>query len=174
MRAGDALWTDDRIALLEQMRASGASAAAIAKRLGVSRSAVLGKIFRLRRPSAKKQQAAAQASLKSAAPKRHRADPPRRRGISLLELTNDTCRWPHGEPGRPGFFFCGEPGADLESGRPYCARHARRAYSRAANLTEEDSSPVIAVRDSPPTVPLHARRSYVWRALVKYPASRGK
>jgi hypothetical protein len=26
------------------------------------------------------------------------------------------------------FHFCGAPGADLEGGRPYCERHARRAY----------------------------------------------
>ena len=50
------------------------------------------------------------------------------RGKSLLELTNDCCRWPHGRPGTPTFFFCGALGGDLEHGMPYCARHARRAY----------------------------------------------
>jgi hypothetical protein len=43
-------------------------------------------------------------------------------------LTNDSCRWPHGQPGTKTFHFCGAPGADLEGGRPYCERHARRAY----------------------------------------------
>jgi hypothetical protein len=47
---------------------------------------------------------------------------------SLLELTNITCRWPHGRPGTDRFFFCGAPEADLERGIPYCARHMQRAY----------------------------------------------
>src|SRR5258706_5297856 len=28
---------------------------------------------------------------------------------SLLELTEETCRWPIGDPGQPDFFFCGGP-----------------------------------------------------------------
>lgn len=178
MRA-DSAWAHSRVAILKQMWADGATAAAIAECLGISRSAVLGKIFRLRLRAGKKEQAAAQAPCEPATPKRRRAvrqrrqrrlSRPRRRGISLLELTNATCRWPHGEPGRRGFFFCGAPGADLEGGRPYCACHARRAYSGAAISAEDGGSPVV--RNSPPIAPLHARRSYVWRALVKHPAQR--
>src|SRR5580698_1288727 len=45
----DKTWTDERIAILKQMWAEGATAVAIADRLGgLSRSAVLGKIFRSR------------------------------------------------------------------------------------------------------------------------------
>jgi GcrA cell cycle regulator len=48
MRAAD-LWTRERTAVLEKLWAEGATARAIADRLGgVSRAAVLGKIFRLR------------------------------------------------------------------------------------------------------------------------------
>ena len=65
-------------------------------------------------------------------PIKHRANRPHRRqwhrGKRLFELTNDSCRWPHGQPGTKAFHFCGAPGADLEGGRPYCERHARRAY----------------------------------------------
>jgi GcrA cell cycle regulator len=46
---------------------------------------------------------------------------------TLLELTNKCCRWPLGRQGGKGYFFCGAV-ADLESGRPYCERHMRRAY----------------------------------------------
>lgn len=159
---GDKLWTSGRIATLKQMWADGATAAAIAECLGVSRSAVLGKIFRLRRRAP----ASVGVSLQPH-PKQ-----PQRGGIRLLELTNGTCRFPIGEPGTRTFFFCGAPGADLEGGRPYCVRHTRRAYSGAANLTEDGGPSVIAVRDLPPIAPLYARRSYVWRALVKHPASR--
>lgn len=163
MRADD-VWANNRIAILKQMWADGATAAAIAECLGISRSAVLGKIFRLRR----------RATGAAVEPLQPHPKQPQRRGISLLELTNETCRFPSGKPGTRSFFFCGAPGADLEGGRPYCALHARRAYSSAANVSEDDDSPIIAIRNSPPIAPLHARRSNVWRALVKHPASRGR
>jgi GcrA cell cycle regulator len=43
----------------------------------------------------------------------------------LLELTENTCRWPIGDPGNPDFFFCG---GQTISSLPYCAFHARLAY----------------------------------------------
>jgi GcrA cell cycle regulator len=196
----DKIWTDKRIASLKQMWADGATAAAIAERLGgLSRSAVLGKIHRLRPSVAKKKRVAAkalhtQAALQRRRPARRIVPPPsppspqppqlppprlrpqasRRRGKSLLELTNDDCRWPHGEPGTRGFFFCGAPGADLEGGKAYCVHHARRAYGSAENAAPEDESSIIAVRNSPSIAPLDASRRYVWRAPVKHPAPRWK
>jgi GcrA cell cycle regulator len=44
---------------------------------------------------------------------------------SLLELTEETCRWPIGDPGQADFFFCG---GHTVSGLPYCAYHSRVAY----------------------------------------------
>ena len=44
---------------------------------------------------------------------------------SLLELTEETCRWPIGDPGTPDFFFCGGP---TITSLPYCAYHSRVAY----------------------------------------------
>ena len=49
---------------------------------------------------------------------------------TLLELTEDTCHWPIGDPGSPDFFFCG--GKSLSS-LPYCAHHSRVAYQPAAD-----------------------------------------
>jgi hypothetical protein len=43
---------------------------------------------------------------------------------SLLELTDDTCRWPVGDPCAADFFFCGAPPLP---GKPYCAAHCARA-----------------------------------------------
>ena len=179
MRADDA-WTDDQIAILKQMWASGATAAAIASHLGgVSRSAVLGKILRLRaaEPLAVADQTLS--ALQRRRPDRQEAPSaqprlkkPSRRGVSLLELTNQTCRFPHGEPGAREFFFCGAPDADLEGGRPYCARHARLAYSSAAVSVEDDDKSVIALRHSPSIAPSVSPRRYVWRAPVKHPAPR--
>jgi GcrA cell cycle regulator len=51
-------------------------------------------------------------------------DIPHTQRRSLLELTDDTCRWPVGDPSAPDFFFCGaQPLLD----RPYCAAHWARA-----------------------------------------------
>jgi GcrA cell cycle regulator len=49
---------------------------------------------------------------------------------SILELTEQTCRWPVGDPGSSEFFFCG--GAALTT-LPYCAYHSRLAYQPAAD-----------------------------------------
>lgn len=46
--------------------------------------------------------------------------------ISILQLTERTCRWPIGDPATSEFGFCGaskEPG-----GAPYCPYHCRIAY----------------------------------------------
>ena len=44
---------------------------------------------------------------------------------SLLELNEETCHWPIGDPGSADFFFCG---GRTVSGLPYCAHHSRIAY----------------------------------------------
>jgi len=44
---------------------------------------------------------------------------------TILELTEQTCRWPIGDPGTTDFFFCGGNTVD---GLPYCAYHSRLAY----------------------------------------------
>lgn len=38
------------------------------------------------------------------------------------------CDWPHGEPGTPGFRFCGAERGDVLS--PYCADHYRQSRSQ--------------------------------------------
>jgi GcrA cell cycle regulator len=50
---------------------------------------------------------------------------PEDKRISLLQLSEQTCKWPIGDPLAKDFYFCG--GHALESG-PYCDFHSRRAY----------------------------------------------
>ncbi len=45
--------------------------------------------------------------------------------LHIMNLTESTCRWPVGEPGTEGFYFCGARSA---TGMPYCTHHARMAY----------------------------------------------
>ncbi len=48
---------------------------------------------------------------------------------ALLDLTDDTCRFPIGDPGTPRFAFCGGMAV---SGLPYCGGHCRIAYQAPA------------------------------------------
>jgi GcrA cell cycle regulator len=143
-------WTDERIADLTKRWADGESAAQIAMAFGgaLSRCAVLGKIHRLGvpkrrtiaarvgRPRAAGAAKAKPEAMRSAAPRRPRlaarplcaavASAPSARAterrLQLVDLEADSCRWPHGDPRAPDFFFCGDAG---EPGMSYCGRHCR-------------------------------------------------
>lgn len=54
---------------------------------------------------------------------------------SVLQINEQTCKWPIGDPGRPDFFFCGRKS---DSGIPYCAYHARIAYQPSADRKARD------------------------------------
>jgi GcrA cell cycle regulator len=45
--------------------------------------------------------------------------------ISLMELTERTCKWPIGDPATPDFYFCGLP---VQQGKPYCEAHVGVAF----------------------------------------------
>ncbi|WP_321831054.1 GcrA family cell cycle regulator [Thalassovita sp.] len=45
--------------------------------------------------------------------------------LSLLELTERTCKWPVGDPATDDFWFCGLP---VQSGKPYCEAHVGVAF----------------------------------------------
>ena len=50
------------------------------------------------------------------------------RNISLMELTERTCKWPLGDPATDSFSFCGLPAM---AGKPYCEAHAGVAFQPA-------------------------------------------
>ncbi|MEM6306001.1 MAG: GcrA family cell cycle regulator [Pseudomonadota bacterium] len=45
--------------------------------------------------------------------------------ISLMELTERTCKWPVGDPATEEFWFCGLP---VQQGKPYCEAHVGVAF----------------------------------------------
>ncbi|MFD1882230.1 GcrA family cell cycle regulator [Paracoccus pacificus] len=47
------------------------------------------------------------------------------RKLSLMELTERTCKWPIGDPATDKFWFCGLPS---QSGKPYCETHVAVAF----------------------------------------------
>ncbi len=48
---------------------------------------------------------------------------------TIATLTNESCRWPVGDPSTPSFFFCGHPSANIAERQPYCHAHAQRAFA---------------------------------------------
>ena len=148
MPANAPTWTDERVELLKNRFEAGRSCREIAGEIGVSRNAVIGKLSRLNltressgdapRP-ARKDAAKGRAAktvprlqyqmLKAlyGAPQPAADDAPIHDGhcCSLLELSEERCRWPISTPGADDFCFCGNTPVE---GLPYCAGHSRLAY----------------------------------------------
>lgn len=53
--------------------------------------------------------------------------PPTCEPVDFLDLRNDTCRFPIGDPRHESFGYCGAPSL---VGKPYCNHHHRIAYVR--------------------------------------------
>jgi len=47
------------------------------------------------------------------------------RRLTLMELTERTCKWPVGDPATENFWFCGLP---TQAGKPYCEAHVGVAF----------------------------------------------
>jgi GcrA cell cycle regulator len=62
---------------------------------------------------------------------------PRRQRRSLFELSDDTCRWPVGDPKSSRFFFCG---AHPLRNEPYCTEHCARAYRHLRDVPQRVSA----------------------------------
>jgi GcrA cell cycle regulator len=140
-------WTSERIALLKNRIDAGLSCAQIAREIGVSRNAVIGKVNRLGLTlfrSITGGRAERTGAPKIARPRivtQHRilralrAPQPQLAFVeevvdsanrcSLLELQQWHCRWPINDPGAEDFGFCGNRQVD---GLSYCPAHSRMAY----------------------------------------------
>jgi GcrA cell cycle regulator len=146
-------WTPDRVAALKRLHEAGLTCSEMAREIGVTRNAVIGKISRLglSRPQGEappRREPRAQAKPRRSQPRILRLlraeafspaeDEPNDDGqrTSLFELSPQNCRWPIGSPGADDFGFCGnEPVA----GFPYCPRHARMAYQSTARRVVQRS-----------------------------------
>ena len=53
---------------------------------------------------------------------------PMSRHLKLIELSEQTCKWPNGDPLSEEFSFCGN---NSEESGPYCRYHSRIAYQPA-------------------------------------------
>jgi GcrA cell cycle regulator len=158
MIAHAATWTSERVEQLKSCFDAGLSCSQIAREIGVTRNAVIGKMNRLglSRPKdlianlPKRQRAARSVRARAwrpdiwgrdedaadqtlivagAGPQAAAEAIPRGPGCSLLDLSQGKCRWPISEPGAEDFCYCGN--AAIE-GLPYCPGHARMAYRPGA------------------------------------------
>lgn len=59
--------------------------------------------------------------------------------LSLLQLTDSTCKFPIGDPQEEGFGFCGASPRDDD---PYCEYHCRLAYQPAGERRKDRSGKV--------------------------------
>ena len=58
------------------------------------------------------------------------------RKLSLMELTERTCKWPIGDPATEEFWFCGHT---AEAGKPYCETHIEIAFQPVTARRERRS-----------------------------------
>lgn len=144
-------WSPERVEQLKRCFSAGLTCSQIAREIGVTRNAVIGKMNRMGL-SQPRDPAVAQArrDARSTRPRSRRiwsaftvadqrtllrdAFPQVRveeipihggRGCTLLELAQDRCRWPINDPGAANFCYCGN---EAFTGLPYCTGHARLAY----------------------------------------------
>ena len=153
-------WTDDRVAKLTKLWADGLSASQIAAELGgVTRNAVIGKVHRLGLSGRAKQPSASSKRPKRAARNGYNArtrtparnlvggtgnsenrnvvqdiPAPDSLKLELFELTERTCKWPHGDPATDEFHFCGNKTKDEA---PYCEYHCKMAYQTPVDRRRE-------------------------------------
>jgi len=52
-------------------------------------------------------------------------DLPKDGRVTILHLSDKTCKWPIGDPGSEDFWFCGLPSV---AGKPYCEAHVGVAF----------------------------------------------
>jgi GcrA cell cycle regulator len=139
-------WTAERVELLKSRFEAGLTCREIAADIGVSRNAVIGKITRLnlsradgvgerlpeqaRSPRAPRPRRTSQRQLLRALPPAlpPEPEPCGEHRCSLLELSEENCRWPISSLG-PAVWFCGNTRA---KGFAYCAGHARIAYQTSS------------------------------------------
>lgn len=136
-------WSEAAIQTLIKMWMGGYSGTAIAEALGrgYSRSAVMGKVYRLpilrqearvpRARAAPRTRAGPAAVVSSLPPlPANFQKPPEDLIRSALYAEDDGCKWPIGDPRQPDFHSCNAPRVD----RNYCAKHKAIATGKAVNL----------------------------------------
>lgn len=96
------------------LRARGLSMTAIARALGITKNAVVGRLWRAGECRPREEIKASQ---------------------TPNPFAGDGCRWPIGHPREEGFHCCG---VRRIPEKPYCAEHCERAYERPKALPQRE------------------------------------
>ncbi len=108
-------WTDDQVIKLTTLWNRGMTGGEISEIMGISRNSVIGKAHRLGlsgRPSPIIREKVIH-------------------GPNLLAINERMCRWPIGDPKKPGFHFCGDK---IDYSQSYCEKHRALAYQPGKKL----------------------------------------
>ena len=147
-------WNDDQVATLKRLWTDGLSATEIAPHIpGTTRNSIIGKVTRLKlnrsskavqkkpsRPKRDPKLVKEENRQRSIILRKQDAPPPPpaipysedepgvdvTHLLGVLQLNDTTCRWPHGDPLKAGFGFCGQ---NTKAGSVYCTKHHRLAYT---------------------------------------------
>ncbi len=111
-------WTPERDAEMER-RYPMEGATAIAAEWGVTKNMIVGRANRLGLTGTRWVRAGS-TNRSSVVPRKPDPNP------------KGSCQWPHGDPRKQDFHFCG---ARAAAGRPYCAEHVRMAYYRPGDVS---------------------------------------
>ncbi|MGB0496886.1 MAG: GcrA family cell cycle regulator [Rubricella sp.] len=57
--------------------------------------------------------------------------------LTLMQLTERTCKWPIGDPATEDFWFCGQP---CQAGKPYCEQHVSIAFQPMSSRRDRRAS----------------------------------
>lgn len=134
-------WTEERVDLLKKLWTEGLSASQIARTMGdVTRNAVIGKVHRLG--------LSGRASSRPQRPRHVTMPKPLSKPVpirpvildeeltsaataknNVLNIAENMCKWPIGDPGSNEFRFCGKKS---KAGSPYCEGHACMAYQQGS------------------------------------------
>lgn len=154
-------WTDERVAKLSKLWADGLSASQIAAELGgVTRNAVIGKVHRLglsgrakptssgakrakrtvrssgynTRPRSVSRSSSGSSYKSENAASVENMVAPECKKLDLVDLSEKTCKWPHGDPATDDFHFCGNK---TKEETPYCEYHGKMAYQQNVDRRRE-------------------------------------
>ena len=116
------IWTAAATKRVERLWASGLSGSQIAKLMGTTKNAIIGKARRMGLPLRK----ISQPVLKKKIARRPKPKPVfQGTSDAVMALKDDLCKYPHGEPGKPNFRFCLK---SVNGKSVYCSEHQGLCY----------------------------------------------
>ena len=154
MSANRATWSSERIELLKRCFHAGLSCSQIAREIGVTRNAVIGKMNRL-------------------GPLPRAEDIPIHNGCgcTLLELGQGRCRWPINNPGSADFCFCGNEPVNglphLPRARAHRVSAGEPAAQQRARVSDRSTREFTAAQSSARARDRCRRRSGRWTSRTR-------